>query len=181
MEKNTKKLALSAIFSAAGTALLLLGSFVQVLDLSAAAIAGFAVVLAVIEIRGKYPVLVYFVVSIISVLILPYKMPAVFFAAFGGIYPIFKAQFERLHRIISWILKFSMFNIFLWLLIFFIRFLVSRELIALRENNEFLKNFEIIIFLVANFTFLLYDIAMTKIINLYIIKLRKLLKLENYF
>jgi hypothetical protein len=181
MNKNTKKIALSAILSAVGVILLLIGSFLQVLDLSAAALAGFAVVVAVIEIRGKYPVLVYLAISLISILILPYKMPAVFFIAFGGIYPIFKAQFERFHPAVAWVLKFSIFNTFLWLLIFFVRLLLSRELIDLREDIEFLKNFEIIVFLVANFMFLLYDIVMTKIINIYIIKFRKLLKLENYF
>ena len=179
--KNTKKVALSAILSAAGVVFLLLGSFLQVLDLSSAALAGFAVVLAVIEIRGKYPVLIYFVISLVSMLILPYKMPAVFFAAFGGIYPILKAQFERRHPIVSWVLKFSMFNVVLACLIFFVRLLISRELINLNENIEFLNNFEILVFLVANFAFLLYDIAMTKIINIYIIKVRRLLKLENYF
>ena len=181
MNKNTKKIALSAILSAVGVVFLLIGSFLQVLDLSAAALAGFVVVLAVIEIRGKYPVLIYFSISLISLLILPYKLPAVFFIAFGGVYPLMKAQFERRHPAVSWVLKFSMFNSILWLLIFFVRFLISRELINPGENLDFLKNFQIIVFLVANFTFLLYDIAMTKIINLYIIKVRKLLKLENYF
>jgi len=178
---NTKKIALSAILSAAGVVFLLIGSFLQVLDLSSAALAGFVIVLAVIEIRGKYPVLIYLVISLTALLILPYKMPAVFFTAFGGIYPMFKAQFERRHPAVSWVLKFSMFNIMLWLLIFFVRLLISRELINLNENLDFLNNFEIIVFLVANFAFLLYDIAMTKIINIYIIKIRKLLKLENYF
>jgi len=185
MNRSTKKVALSAILSAIGVVFLLTGSFLQVLDLSSAALAGFVIVLAVIEIRGKYPMLMYFVISLISILILPNKLPAVFFIAFGGIYPILKAQFERRHPAVSWVLKFSMFNIMLWLLIFFIRLLISRELINLNENTglsvDFFNNFEIIVFLVANFTFLLYDIAMTKIINIYIVKVRKLLKLENYF
>ena len=181
MNKNTKKIALSAILSAAGVILLMFGSIIEVLDLSAAAFAGFIIVIAVIEIRGKYPVLIYFAVSLISILILPNKLPAIFFIMFAGIYPIFKARFERFHPAVAWVLKFSMFNVILWLLIFFIRLLTSRELINLREDIDFLNNFEIIVFLVANFTFLLYDIAMTKVINIYLVKIRRLLKLENYF
>ena len=181
MNRNTKKIALSAILSAAGVTFLFMGSLLQRLDLSAAALAGLAVVIAVIEIRGKYPVLIYFTVSLISMLILPNKLPAVFFIIFGGIYPIFKAHFERLHPIVSWVLKFSMFNFILWLLIFFARLLISREMIIPGENLNFLANFEIIVFLLANSAFLLYDIVMTKIINVYIIKIRGLLKLDNYF
>lgn len=178
---KTKKIALSAVLSAVGVIFLLLGSFVQTLNLSSAALAGLIIVIAVIEIRGKYPVLIYFSVSLISILILPNKLPAVFFIIFGGIYPIFKAQFERFHPVVSWVLKFSMFNVVLWFLIFFIRLLLSRELITLRENMYFLENFEIVVFLLANSAFLLYDIVMTKIINIYLIKVRTLLKLENYF
>jgi len=179
--KNTKKIALSAILSAAGVVVLLTGSFLQVLDLSAAAIAGLAVVVAVIEMGGKYPVMIYITVSLVSMLILPDKMPAVFFIAFGGIYPMLKASFEKLHPAVSWVLKFSMFNAALLLLIFFMRLLLSRELFNLREELAFLETFEIIVFLLANFMFLLYDIVMTKIIMIYILKARKLLKLENYF
>ena len=179
---DTRKLALSAILSAVGVVFLLFGSLVQVLDLSAAALAGFAVVISVIEIRGKYPVLIYLTVSLVSLLILPYKLPAVFFMAFGGIYPLFKAQFERRHYAVSWALKLSMFNVMLWLLIFFIRLLLSREMLpGLREGAGFLENFEVLVFLLANAAFVLYDIAMTKIINIYIVKLRKLLKLGDYF
>lgn len=181
MNINTKKIAISAILSAAGVIFLLFGSILEVLDLSAAAFAGFIIVIAVIEIQGKYPVLIYFTISLISLLVLPNKLPAIFFIMFTGIYPLLKVRFERLHPAIAWALKFSAFNIFLWLLIFLIRLLTSRELLNIREDVEFLKKFEILVFLVANFTFLLYDIAMTKIINIYLVKIRKLLKLGNYF
>jgi len=179
--KNTRKLALSALLSATGVIFLLFGSFLQVLDLTAAALASFVIVLAVIEIGGKYPVLIYFSVSLISILILPYKMPAVFFIAFTGVYPLLKAQFERRHPAVSWTLKLSTFNVMLGLLIFFIRILLPRELIDLRENINFLETFEILVFLLANAAFIIYDIAVTSIINIYIVKVRKLLKLENYF
>jgi len=179
--KNAQKIALAAILSAVGVVFLLIGSFLQVLDISSAAVAGLAVVIAVIEIRGKYPVLVYFAISLVSLLILPNRLPSVFFILFGGIYPIFKAQFERLHPVVSWVLKFSMFNAVFWFLIFIVRFLISREAITVRESLWFLESFEIVIFLVANLAFLLYDIVMTKIILLYIVKARKLLKRENYF
>ena len=167
--------------SAIGVVFLLIGSVLQVLDISSAAIAGLVIVIAVIEIRGKYPVLIYFAVSLISLLILPNRFPAIFFILFGGLYPIFKAHFERFHPVVSWTLKFSMFNMVLWFLIFLVRFLISRETIVPQENLWFLENFRIVVFLVANLAFLLYDIVMTKIILLYIVKARKLLKRENYF
>lgn len=193
MNKNfsAKKIALSAILSALGVVFLLIGSFIDVLDLSSAAIAGFVLVVAVIELQGYYPVMMYFTISILSILVLPNKYPAIFFIFFGGFYPIFKAYAERFHYVISWIVKFSMFNTFLAFMIFAVNLLIEKGFLPpfndLELGNDTLfmfnpfGNFKIIFFVIANFVFLLYDIAMTRIINLYIIKIRKLIGLENYF
>ena len=182
--KKTKKLAAAAVLSALGVAVLAVGSFIEVLDLSAAALAGFVIVAAVIELGKYYPVLMYFVISVLSVLLLPNKSPALFFIVFGGFYPIFKAYVERFHYIVAWAVKFSMFNLFFACMILAAEILAERRFLPPVENNnlyEFLWNFKIIVFIVANFVFLLYDIAMSKIINLYIIKIRRLIGLKNYF
>jgi len=180
----TKKIALAAILSAFGVVFLTIGSFIGVLDLSSAAIAGFVIVIAVIELGGRYPVMMYFVISVLSILVLPNKYPAVFFIFFGGFYPIFKAYIERFHYIVAWVVKFSMFNFFLAVMILLIKFLSEKGFLPPFEDNnlyDFFGIFKIIVFIVANFTFLLYDIAMTRIINLYIIKIRKIIGLKNYF
>ena len=181
---TTKKIAMAAVLSALGAVILTIGSFISVLDLSSAAIAGFVIVIAVIELQKYYPVLMYFVISILSGLMLPNKYPVLFFIFFGGFYPIFKAYAERFHYVVAWVVKFSMFNTFLALLIFAIKFLAAKGFLPPFENNnlyEFLGNFKFIVFVVANFVFLLYDIAMSRIINLYLLKIRKLIGLKNYF
>jgi len=186
-KNSTKKIALSAVLSALSIVFLLLGSLIDVLDLSSAVFAGFVIVIAVIELQGSYPVMMYFVISILSVLVLPNKYPAVFFIFFGGFYPIFKAYIERFHYVVAWVVKFSLFNTFLAFMILAVNFLIEKELLPpfndLDNTNSFeiFGNFKIIVFIVANFVFLLYDIAMTRIINLYIVKIRKLIGLENYF
>lgn len=182
---TTKKIALSAILSALGVIFLTFGALIDVLDLSSAVFAGFVIIICVIEIRGHYPILMYLVISAVSLLILPNKYPAVFFIFFGGFYPIFKAYVERFHYFISWVVKFSVFNIFFALMIFAIGFLTEKGFLPRLDDNIYLENFKenfkFLGFVIANIIFLLYDIAMTKIITLYIIKIRKLLKLDNYF
>ena len=180
----TKKIALSAILSSLGIIFLAIGSVIEVLDLSLAALAGFAVVIAVIELGGGYSAMIYFAISLLSALVLPNKFPAVFFIFFGGSYPIFKYHFERLHPVVAWAVKFSMFNLFLALMIVSVNFLVGRGILPLSDEgyqSEVFGNLKIFIFIVANFMFLLYDVAMTRIINLYIIKIRKIIGLKNYF
>ena len=180
----TKKIALSAVLSALGVVFLTIGSLIDVLDLSSAAIAGFVIIIAVIELRGRYPVMMYIVISVLSILVLPNKYPALFFIFFAGFYPILKAYIERLQYIIAWVLKFAAFNIFLVLIMLAVKILTDRGFLPPVEDddlNKYLESFKIIVFVVANFTFLLYDIAMSRIINLYIIKIRKIIGLKNYF
>ena len=178
---SVKKTALAAILSALGIVLLAVGSIIETLDLSSAALAGFVIVIGVIELGGRYPLMMYFVISVLSVLVLPNKFSALFFI-FGGFYPMFKAYVERFHNIIAWTLKFSVFNTFFIFIILAVRFLIARNLLPpVSEDNFLFENFKFVVFLVANLTFLLYDIAMTRIINLYIVKIRKIIGLENYF
>ena len=171
--KNTKKIALAAIFCALGVVVLLLGSLLSVLDLTMVAIASMLVMLAVIEIGGVYPYLVWLVTGVISLLLLPSKFPALLYMVFGGIYPIFKAMFERLHYIVAWVLKLSFFNSMLTLLIFL------SEYIFRLPDAELV--FGWLVYLLCNGVFILYDIASTQLITLYIVKLRKKLGLKNFF
>ena len=110
---------------------------------------------------------------ILSLLLLPDKFSGVVYLLFGGIYPILKEFFERLHYVISWILKFSVFNTALLLLI-----AVSVYVMHVEDTG---LGFNWVVFGLGNLTFLLYDIAMTKLISLYLVKLRRLFGFKDYF
>lgn len=171
--KKTRKLAIAAILSALGVVILLLGSVISVLDLTAVAIASLLIMLAVIEVGGAYPYLIWLVTSILSILLLPDKFGALVYLVFGGIYPIFKAMFERLHYVVSWVLKFSCFNVMLILMI-----LIGSYIMGLQDMGLV---FTLPVFALCNVTFLLYDIATTHLVTVYLIKLRKVLGLKNFF
>ncbi len=171
--KKSKKLATAAILSALGVVILLLGSVITVLDLTTVALASMLIMLAVIEIGGAYPYLIWFVTGILAVLLLPDKFGAVTYLCFGGVYPIFKAMFERLHYIVAWVLKFSFFNLTLILIVLFANYVFHIPDTGL--------GFEIALFAVCNVAFVCYDIASTQLITLYLIKLRRRLGLKNFF
>ena len=107
---RTKKLTLCAIMSAIGVVILTLGSFVEVLDLSMAAIASFLCIVAVIEIGGVYPWMIYVVTSILSVILYPAGTAGWFYLVFFGFYPIIKEKLERLNKTLLWIFKILVFN-----------------------------------------------------------------------
>jgi hypothetical protein len=171
--KKTKKTAVSAILTALSVILLLIGNLTQVLDLTAVVIASLAVVLAVIEIGNPYPWLVYAATGILALLILPDKVIALEYLLFGGIYPIFKAMFERYHYAVAWTLKMSLFNTGFILLI-----VIANYIMHIPDSGY---DFNIPLLLLGNLFFVIYDLALTRIITLYIVRVRKKLKLKDIF
>lgn len=161
---------LAAIVSALGVVALTLGAFVQVLDISMAVIASVFVIFAVIELRGPYPYLVYAVTSVLSILLLPNKSPALIYLLFAGYYPILKAIFEgKLRPVFAWILKFVVFNIALGAAVGLALWLFASEI------SPQLMQYWWLIFLLEPI-FLVYDIALTRLISIYMLRLRSRLR-----
>lgn len=170
---NIRKTALSSILSAMGVMILYLGSVITVLDLTMTAVASLIIVFCVIELNSYYPWLTYGVTAVLAILLLPNKLTGVMYLCFGGLYPIFKAYFERFHYIVSWILKLSVFNTGLLVAI-----LISQYLLHLGSDGLELT---IPVLAVGNLVFILYDVAITRLITLYLVKFRKMLGLKNFF
>ena len=77
------------MLAALTSVLLILGSLVDVLDLSCAAAASLAVVYARIEYGAKWSAAVWLCASAVSLLLFPRSAPLLF-ALFAGPYPLFK-------------------------------------------------------------------------------------------
>lgn len=166
------KLTVSAILSSLSVVILYIGCMTP-LSYTAVALVSLATVFAVIEFGGKFPFLIYAVTSVLSLLIVHEKSTALFYVLFFGYYPICKAVFERLHYIISWILKASVFNTALLIII-----TVSVYILHLEDTGLEMR---LVVILLGNLTFVLYDIALNKLITLYLVKIRAAFKLKDYF
>ena len=111
-------------------------------------------------------------ISILSLVLLPQKSPAVIFLLFLGYYPILKAYYERLKTVLSWVLKLVNFNVALTLL------LVISALFAPIEGMGLWLY--IATYALGNVTFVMYDIALTRVISTYLRKLRDRLRIRNW-
>ena len=168
---STKKLTVCAMLAALGVVMLYLGSMIEVLDISMAVVASLLTVIAVIEYGGGAPWMIYGVTAILSLLLLPNKTPAAFYAIFFGFYPILKEKFEKKPRFFSWVLKEITFNVSLLLVGILTLWLL------LGANNSLVNPLTVSIAVVlAEAVFVAYDIAMTRLISFYIINLRKRFK-----
>lgn len=171
--KKSKKIALCAILSALSVLVLFVGAVIDVLSMTMAAVAALLVAVVMIEVGDPYPWLVWAVTSALSLILLPNKLPAIMYFLFGGIYPILKERFERLHYVIAWILKFSSFNAALLIIIW-----ISKSIFYLNDSEI---DFTVPVIILGNIAFLLCDFALSKILLLYLVKIRKHMGLSNYF
>lgn len=164
--KGTRALTVSAILCALGVILLALGSLVQVLDITMAALASLLVIFAVIEIGGKYPVLIYAVTGLLSVLLVPYKTAPLLYLCFAGYYPLLKAVLEgRLPKLWAWVLKVLLFN----------AALVLTLVLAIKLFAEFTVPAVWYYYLLplCSVVFVVYDIALTRVITMYLLRWRQ--------
>ena len=180
VSEKTKKLTLCATLAAMGVVLLLIGGFIEVLDLSMAALASFFCIFAVIEMGRGYPWMVFAVTGILAVVIMPQGLGGWLYLIFFGYYPILKEKIEKLFMPLAWLLKLIVFNLAVTVYAVICYFLFFGQLEALFNEAASLLggvgNGAVIIaaiYLVLNIVFVVYDVALTNLITLYLVKLRK--------
>ncbi|MBQ7383790.1 MAG: hypothetical protein IJV72_03255 [Clostridia bacterium] len=170
--EKTRKLTICAMMSALGVVTLYLGSLIEVLDISMAVIASLFVIFTVIEYGGAAPWAVYAVTGVLSTVLLPNKFPAAMYLLFFGFYPILKEKIERLSsRVWQWVIKEAVFNLALVILMFVARWLLFIE-------ADIITVIWAVFFLLANGTFVIFDIALTRLISLYVFKLRRKFRIK---
>lgn len=174
VNKNTRRLTFCAVCVALGIVILMLGAFVEVLDLSAAAFAGMIGVIVVIELGGRWAWPVFAATGLLGLLLLPSKLPAVFYILIGGWYPIAKEKIERIKiRPLCWGIKIALLNAAMLLAV-----VVSKYVLMIPDEAA---KWTVALFAMANVAFVLFDIALTKIISLYIFRLRARLRIDRFF
>ena len=159
-----------AMLSALGVVLLYVGSLIEVVDIAMSVIASLACVFAVIEYGKSSPWLVFGVTAVLSLILLPNKSPAVMYTFFFGFYPILKEKFEKMRTVVSWVLKEVVFHIALVLIFIALKYILIMP--------DMLLSMYVILLIGCELVFVLYDIALTRLISMYVYKIRKRLKLK---
>ncbi len=165
--KSVKKIALGGIIAALSLCIMLLTGIFPMAEYTLPMIAGVLLVVLVIEMGVKSSLLIFLAVSILSVILVPLKDSAVFYVVFLGWYPIIKSKLESIkNRVIEWILKFSLFNISIISGVFISLYLFKiTEYFEIFSNSFWLTG---ILFVFINVVFVIYDIAVTRMVTIYI-------------
>ena len=168
-----KRIVVSGVLVALSVIILYLGCAIEVLDLTMSAIVSLLVVVIVIEMGYSYAWLTYVATAILSILLLPQKTPAIFYACFMGFYPIIKSYVERMgSAVVRWVVKLVTGNAAIGLMFLLMSYFVPEEFEG--------EGIVVITYILALAAFIMYDVALTKLITFYFRILRDRLKIYKY-
>ncbi len=175
--KQSSKCALGGIVAALSLVMMISVAVIPFLTYALPAAAGMLVIFMVIETDKKWAFGVYATVAILGMLLVPDKEVAVMYLAFFGYYPIIKAIFEsKLNRVIGWILKVAAF---VATMVASYAFMMRFMGVTIDETEDFGMLAIPVLLGTGTLAFIMYDIALTKMISLYLIKWQKHFK--RYF
>lgn len=182
--QKTKKLTASALICALGTVMLCAGQlFGGSLDLTMAALASLLCVWALEELGGIYPWLIWLTTSVLSVILIPFNSAAWEYLLFAGLYPMLRVLLDKLPLIVRILLKQLIFIGTLGLLVL----ILWRALFPAAQSYPaafgfFLggegasRGYSLVVFLMANVAFFLYDLVIGRFIRAYRLVLREKFK-----
>ncbi len=167
--KKTKKLTLAAMMAALGTVFLIIGANIEALDLAMGAVASIIMVFVYIELKSPYTWLVWLVTATLALLLgTANLLSGAWYLTLFGIWPILKGYIERLPRAI-WLLPKLLYANFAfgavigtWYLIF--------KVSPFAIDALWLK---ITALVVGNFAFIIYDMFVTAVAKVYLLKYQK--------
>lgn len=165
--RQTKKLTLSAILVALGTAVMIIGAAVEVLDLVVCVFASMLVVFVYLEIGAPYTYLVWICTSLSTALLYSGSIIWVEYFLVFGIYPMLKAFIEKLPHW-SWILVKLLFINGIVTALFFI----VEKIFGVPFFEDGLLIMKILTWVLINVAFVAYDRFITVMVNVYFEKIR---------
>ena len=125
----------------------------------------------VFEMGYSWAFLVYTVVSLMSLILLSDKEAVLYYIIFLGFYPVLKGLIEKIgNKVVQYIVKILIFNVCIISAFYISIFLLS---LPKESFNIFGIYLPWVFLILGNITFVLYDMCVTRIVTLYILKFRK--------
>ncbi len=164
--KLSGKVAFCGMISCLSVVIMLL-TVIPTLEIGLPALAGALLMLPVIECGMRWGIGGYCTVSVLSLLLAPSLESKLLFLVFFGFYPILKALIERLQSAPArWMLKLAVFNVTVGGLYYIL--LRFTMLLDANDFTFFGVYLPVVLLGIGNVVFVLYDIALTRIVTMYL-------------
>ena len=166
--KTSVKVALGGVVAALSLVLMFLCSVIPFGTFAFPTFAGMLLILIVINLGYGYAVAVYFVTAVLSLLIVTDKEAVLYYAAFLGFYPIVKSLIERIpSKVVQYIIKFALFNVCM-----IAAFYIGISVLSVPKESFMLFGVYLpwLFLIIGNVFFILYDLCVTRLVTIYLIK-----------
>lgn len=164
--KNGAKVALTGVISALAVVVMLL-TVLPTMQIGLPVVAGTLLIVPVVECGVRWGVTGYAATAILSLLLVPSVESKLLFLLFFGYYPVIKALIERLQaKPLRIFLKLLLFNGSMLLTYFvLLRFTTAIDPQEFTIAGVYLPG---VVLAFGNVVFLVYDVALTRLIGLYL-------------
>lgn len=174
--RNTKtmKIAFCGLIAALSVIILFLTGLIPIATLALPAIAGCLLIAVVAEAGVRWAFCVYAVCSVLSFIVAPDREAALFYILFFGHYPVLFAVIGRIkNRVARYAVKLAVFNAAM-----IAEFFIAVRLLGIPfEEMELFGQFTVLILLLlGNVVFIIYDLALDRLISTYYMKMRPKVK-----
>ena len=176
MRDISYKVALGGIVSALCLMCMFLAGIMPMFYLILPMIAGILLMIIAEEVNKSWAWLTYISVSILSIFITADKESALVFIMLFGHFPILRLYIEKIRlKILRWLIKLVIFNVCAVSFFYTTVFIFGIDQM-LEDMNDFGKYGAVIMLVLCNIIFVLYDLNMYILYYLYKIKFMPLLK-----
>ncbi len=166
--KTSVKVSLGGVIAALSLVLMLLCSVIPFGTFAFPAFAGILLTVIVINLGYGWAFAVYFVTAVLSFLLVTDKEAALYYTAFFGFYPIVKSLIERLRsKVVQYVIKYVIFNVCM-----IAAFLIGTFLLSVPKEsfNLFGVYLPGVFLAIGNVFFIIYDLCVTRLVTLYLLK-----------
>ena len=168
MMKTSVKVSLGGVVAALSLVLMLLTSIIPFGTYAFPCIAGILLILLVFNLGYRWAVAVYFVTAVLSFLLLTDKEAALYYTAFLGFYPILKGVIERIpSKTVQYVIKIVLFNVCI-----IAAFYIGITLLSVPKESFTLFGVYLpwVFLIIGNVFFVLYDLCVTRLVTIYLLK-----------
>lgn len=168
--RATKKITVSAMATALGSALMAIGAVWELVDMALAAFASLLIVFILIEVGSPYPWLVWITTSLITFVFFPASTVWLMYLVFG-VFPLLKYYIEKMKRLFWFPAKLLYVNLCIVGLMYAMDLVFG---LPLFETDILIL--KIALYAVLNVAFFAYDRLLTLVIRIYNEKYRQRLR-----
>ncbi len=176
----TRRMVTCAILSALSVVFLGVGAIIEIADLSAACAAAMVILLVFLTYGTRYALLTYAVTGVLAAILMPQSIAVWTYLGLVGYYPIIRQRLDRLPRLLAWTVKLALFAVVMvaCLLIFHFLFLGGQGSLADSFQTFFGDGDSRAIMAwailgLSLFTFILFDLLLTRLVILYELKWKR--------